>query len=332
MRNHSRLTLAVLSCTAALAFAGPAHAGEGEWSFKLEGIYMNGYGHDQHVLTIHEIDSDLMTDNKTAVNLEVDADLAYRAEAQYNRGRWGAGIELLWFMTSHARHSHTAAVEGAVDEVVFELADREIVSTVPGELLYFNVLEDTDLATWSVDIYGIRKLVDSDDITLDLQFGVRQTDFDNDYRAVAGIQNDSGVRLDASSNYGAMYGPRLGLAGYIKRGRNNIEGYFGQAVILGSAELRSMSRAFTGTPDAPVYTDQWFLRSDRDVAIPVTEFRLKWTHSITRNIAAGIGANTSAWWDVPVPPGVVPGDDGHDALHENTIVFFGMLGAVEVRF
>jgi hypothetical protein len=332
MRNHARLMLAMLSIIVTLIIVGPTHAGEGEWSFKLEGIYMNAYGHDQHVLTIHEIDSDLQMDDKTAINLEVDADLAYRAEAQYNRGKWGAGIELLWFMTSHTRQSHTAAADGTIDEVVFELAGREIVSEGPDEVLYYNVLEDTDLATWSVDIYGIRTLLDNEGSSLDLQFGLRQTDFDNDYRAVAGIQDDSGVRLDGSSNYGAMYGPRIGLAGRIKHGRNNIEGYFGQAVILGSTELGSMSRAFTGTPDAPVYTDQWTLHSDRDVAIPVTEFRLKWTYSITKNIAAGVGANTSAWWDVPVPPGVIPGDDGHDALHENTIVFFGMLGAVEFKF
>lgn len=329
MRNHARLVLAI---TVALAIAGTSHAGEGEWSFKLDGIYMNAYGHDQHVLTIHEIDSDSMTEDKTAINLEVDADFAYRGEAQYRRGKWGAGIELLWFMTSHTRQSHTAAADGTVDEVIFELAGREIVSTASDEILYYNVLEDTDLATWSVDIYGIRKLAGDAGGGLELQFGVRQTDFDNDYRAVAGIQGDSGVRMDASSNYGAMYGPRLGLAGHIRRGRNNIEGYVGQAVLLGSAELSSMSRAFTGTPDAPVYTDQWTLHSDRDVAIPVTEFRLKWTYSITENIAAGVGANSSAWWDVPVPPGVVPGSDGHDALHENTIVFFGMLGAVEFRF
>jgi hypothetical protein len=322
----------MLSIMGALAVAGPSNAEEGEWSFDLEAIYLNAYGHDQHVLTIHEIDSDLATDAKSAINLDVDADLAYRGEAQYRRGRWGAGIELLWFMTGHTRQSHTAAADGSIDEVVFELAGREIVSTGPDEVLYYNVLEDTDLATWSVDIYGIRSLIDDDDAGLDLQFGVRQTDFDNDYRAVAGLEGDSGVRLDASSNYGAMYGPRLGLSGRIRRGRNNIEGYLGQAVILGSAELSSMSRAFTGTPDAPVYTDQWTLRSDRDVAIPVTEFRLKWTYRITRNIAAGVGASTSAWWDVPVPPGVIPGADGHDALHENTIVLFGMLGAVEFRF
>jgi hypothetical protein len=57
----------------------------GKWSFKIEPMYVDAYGHDEYVLTIHEID--LATprqenENKTALSLDTDAGLAYRAEIQ----------------------------------------------------------------------------------------------------------------------------------------------------------------------------------------------------------------------------------------------------------
>ena len=61
-----------------------------------------------------------------------------------------------------------------------------------------------------------------------------------------------------------------------------------------------------------------------DVAIPITESRVKWNYEPTRRISLGGGAHTSTWWDVPVPPGVTPTEDGDEALHEDTVIFFGL--------
>jgi hypothetical protein len=49
---------------------------------------------------------------------------------------------------------------------------------------------------------------------------------------------------------------------------------------------------------------------------------------------AGIraGINSSAWWDVPVPPGAIPGPGGDAVFHENTVVLFGLQGGVEWTF
>jgi hypothetical protein len=329
--------LATLLLTAALMAGASSHAAEGKWTLKLEPMYISVYGHDQHVLTIRTTDNDPTpaVDNRTAVNLDVDGGLSYRFECQYNRGQWGAGIDFLWFTTEHARQSHTAAAEGpsgTVDVVVFQVADREFRSTDPSEVLYYNVLDDTDLETWTADFYGMRTLTGTPGSGLSMQFGLRLADFDNDYHAVVGIHDGSGSHLDASSNYGALMGPRVGLAADIHHGRNHVSGFIGQSILIGSAELTNVSSGFTGAADAPSYTDRETLRSDLDVAIPVTDFRLKWTYRISKNVALGIGANTSAWWDVPVPPGIIPVEGGEDALHENTIVFFGLLGTVELTF
>jgi hypothetical protein len=68
-------------------------------------------------------------------------------------------------------------------------------------------------------------------------------------------------------------------------------------VLLGDAELSNMSREFTGT-----------------------------------STKVSTGAHTSTWWDVPVPPGVTPTEDGDEALHEDTVIFFGLLGGLKFTF
>jgi len=327
---------AVLPITLALGVESSAHA-EGKWSFKLEPMYMDAYGHDQHVLTIHEIDLNATPrlDNKTALSLDTDADIAYRAEIQYRRGQWGLGADYFLYLTAQSGEDRTAAPSGAIDEVVFEVADRRFTSSNPNNVLFHGVLEDTDLEVWTADLYGIRTLSEASGGGLDLQLGLRVGDFDNDYHGVVGIQGAGGSLLDSSSNYGLMLGPLVALSGNIRLGRSYIEGYIGQSVLLGDAELSSMSREFTGAfTGTPTIVSQEVFRKEPspDVAIPITEFRIKWTYELSQKISLGVGAHTSTWWDVPVPPGIIPIEDGDETLHENTIVFFGLLGGVKFTF
>lgn len=97
--------------------------------------------------------------------------------------------------------------------------------------------------------------------------------------------------------------------------------------------LRGFTGAFTveGTP-AVVSQETFRKEPSPDVAIPITEFRIKWAYALSRKISPGVGAHTSTWWDVPVPPGVVPAQDGDDTLHEDTLVFFGLSGSLKFTF
>jgi hypothetical protein len=92
-----------------------------------------------------------------------------------------------------------------------------------------------------------------------------------------------------------------------------------------------MTRDFTGPVSmTPNVVAQETFGKDQDVAIPITEFRVGWLYPLSRRVALGLSANTSVWWDVPVPPGV-PVTDGARAFQENTIVYFGLALAVQVR-
>jgi hypothetical protein len=311
------------------AVTSSAHAGD--WSLRLEPILMDVYGHDQHVLTIHELTSS--SDTRSALSLEADADLTFRGEIQYTWKQWGLGVDFLWFSASQLAESHRAA-DGSIDEVVFATPDRSYSSIDPDQLLFYEVLEDTDIAAWTVDLYAMRTLAEKPESGIRLLFGIRFADFDNDYRAVVGAEGIAGTRYDASSNYDLMIGPLVGLAGYVELGKSQIEGYLGQSVVLGQVELTSMMRDFTGPfseePDPAFHAQQSFSLI-QDVAIPITELRLSWTYRFNRYLAAGIDANASAWWDLPVPPGAIP-SAGSDALDESTLLFFGMLAAVELSF
>jgi len=328
---------AVLPVVLAVGGTGSTLAAESEWSVMLEPMFMEAHGHDPHVLTIHEFNlgTTPAADTKTPVTLETDSGLAFRSELQYAREDWALGLDFFWFGTSQGRPSRTAAANGPagpVDQVDFEVADRTYSSASPGEVLLFSILEDTDVNAWTVDLYAIKTLVETPESGLQLQFGLRNADFDNDFHSVTALQDVAGSLIDASSNYPRMIGPLIGLSGDVHFGRNSIRAYIGQSVIFGTAELRHTTRDFTGpVSDTPTIVAVETFGKDQDVAIPITEFRLNWLYPIGQHVSLGVSANTSVWWDVPVPPGVIPISEGDEIFQENTIVFFGLAVAVKLR-
>jgi hypothetical protein len=147
-----------------------------------------------------------------------------------------------------------------------------------------------------------------------------------------GIENVAGSLFDASSKYGRMIGPLVSLVGDLHFGKRSIRGYFGQSVVLGSAEfLVNMTSDFVGPfSGAPTTVAEEFFGRDEDVVIPITGFRINWLYPISRRVSLGVSANTSAWWDVSVPPGVIPTPGGDQVFHENMLVYFGLAVAVKL--
>lgn len=332
------LPLVALSILAISGSAIPPRAEAGEWSLLLEPMYMDAYGHDQHVLTIHEIDLDSSPalDTRTPVTLDTEEGPGYRFEFQYNtEDDWGLGLDFFWFSASQGRPSRTAAAgdPSASDQVDFEIGGRTATSTGPDEVLQFSVLEDTDLAAWTADLYGLKSLGEAAESSLDLQFGVRSADFDNDFHSAVAIEGTGGSLVDASSNYSRMTGPLVGLSGEVRFGKHAVRGYIGQSMVFGTASLNNTISDFTGPFSAsPTVVAQQSFGKEQDVAIPITEFRINWLYPVSRRISLGLSANTSVWWDVPVPPGVIPIADGDQVFHENTIVYFGLAVAVKLRY
>lgn len=315
----------------AFAMGGPPGAQGQSVRIGLEPMYLSPYGHDQHVLTMHELDFASNRDSKTAVTLDTRAGIAYRGELRYSRGRWTWGVAAFWFDTSQETPTITLAAGASTDEVSFEVADRGYTSSNPGEVLFYRVLEDTDVAIWTVDLYGERTLAESAGHRLALQLGVRFGDFDNDYRAVVGVESSIGSRFDASSNYGRMTGPLVGLVGTLQVGRTTAGGYVGQSVIMGEPAFAGTTRQFTGPFDSPAYFAVETFQASEKIAIPITELRIRGTYALMGQVALGVGVTASSWWDVGVPPGIAPLGGGDQILHENTLVFFGAMLVLEIE-
>lgn len=326
--------MAALGFAWVLAAAAAAPAAAGDWTLNLVPLQMEISGHDPHVLTLHRLDVAGAVDDKRAVALETDGGPAYRVEFQYHREAWSWGVDFFWFNTQQKVADLAVAAAGPGAPVEFEVADRTFTSTGPGETLFYRVLEDTDVAAWTVDFYALRTLAETDRSAVRLQLGVRNADFDNDYRAIVGVEGSRGLRFDASSNYGRLVGPVVGLLGEVRAGRHRFEGYLGQSLIMGDAELTSFRREFVGPfsdTDLTVVGTE-VLRRDEEVAIPISEARLRWSFDVTRWLALGLGADTAVWWDVPVPPGVAPIPGGDELLNENTLVFFGLAATAKLTF
>lgn len=336
-RKH-RMAVTIVAVVSIGVAAGSAIGAENsEWTLRLEPMYMDAFGNDRQVLRVRQLDLDATpsTDTATPGALDTEGTLVNRFTVQYKRANWQdwtLGFDVIYFGSAQGRPNRTAAAEGAagtVDEVVFEVADRSFTSDDPAEALSFDVLEDTDLEAWTMDLYGFRTLAEAPERKLYLLLGLRSADFDNDFHGVAGVDSVNGSLIDASSNYDRMQGPLLGLIGEIQLGKNTLTGYIGQSVVFGSTNLSRTIRDYVGDPSTIVAEDTY--RRIMDVSIPITELRIRWMHPISKRFSVGATVNASVWSDVPVPPAIEPGLAG-GGVDKNTIVFFGLGAAVEYRF
>ena len=318
---------------AAPALAVPATAQDTGFRVRLEPTHQTLRGHDAHVLTIHEVDGATSTSARRAVTLDTEPGLAYRAELRYASARWAWGVDFFWFHTTQGAADLDRSGAGAGSLVTFEVADRSFTSTGPGEVVYYRRLEDTELAMWTLDLYAERVLASSCEGRLALRLALRSADFDNDYRAAAGLEDVNGTRYDAESNYGRMTGPLVGVAGAVRLGRFTVDALLGQSVVLGEAAYNSQARDFTGPfSGSPAYVDEVTFGTSEEVAIPITDLQARARFGVTGWLGIGVGIQAAAWWDVGVPPGLLPVPGGSQVLQEDTLVLLGLSGVVELSF
>lgn len=328
------VTLLIISLS---NFARAEDSDGGKWLIRLEPIYMSVYGQDQHVLNIHRINYDTYPAEQytTGITLNTNSGTSIAGEFRYGKGHWAGGVDFWVLYTSQNTPDQVDFAGGSdgSEMVVYEVAGREYTSTDSSQRLYFRTRTDTALQVWTLNLYGMRNLLEEPDSAIRLQMGVKIADFDNDYRAVVGIEGMGGTMLDASSNYSLMLGPLVSLLGEFRVGRSRFEGYFSQSFVIGDVEQTSGSsdflEQFTGD-EADLSYDVFAQK--REVGVPISEFRLKWIYELGRHIGLGLGANTSVWWDIPVPPRVNPSQEDGDMLHENSVIFFGLLASLEYRF
>jgi hypothetical protein len=324
--------------TAALALVlagGAAHGAQADtWSVEVAPVYVEVTGHDQHVLTARQAGG-----GAEAVELETDAALGYRAAALWNRdSAWDYGLDFFIHRTDQGTGPLRVAAAGAADRRDFEVPHRSFTSTGSGQTLYFQTLEDTTVELWVADVYVRRALRTRDGRSLALLLGLRNADFDNDYRAIAGLGDVGGVRIDASSNYSRMMGPVAGLSATLERGRHTWTGDLRGSVVFGDVELTRTLRDFAGPPEpfavapeeVPPGPASERLSTTDSITVPMTDLALAWRFRLGARLGFGASLGATAWWDLAVPPGVVPGRA--DALEETTLVSYALGATLRYTF
>jgi hypothetical protein len=309
----------------ALAVGAASEASAGAWSVAVEPVHVEVTGHDQHVLT------DRQGSRTDVRELATDSALGYRAALLYDRGgAWAYGLDFFIHRTDQGLGPLrvSAASSAAGDRRVFAVPTRSFTSTGPGELLFFQTLEDTTVELWVLDLYA-RRAMGGGDGPLALLVGLRNADFDNDLRAIAGREGVGGTRIDASSNYSRMMGPMVGLAATLARGGHTFGVELRQSVVFGDIELTRTRRDFVGPPgpfagppeEVPPGLDPQRLAFSDDIAVPMSDLRLAWDVRLGEHWFLGASVGGTAWWELAVPPGVDP--DRPNEREETTLLTYG---------
>lgn len=302
------------------------------WTVEVEATQVEVRGHDQHVLT------EGGAAGSESVELDTDSALGYRAALRHDRGRWAYGLDFFIHRTDQSAGPRRAAASGSAAPRSFEVPHRSFVSTGPDEVLYFQTLEDTTVELWVLDLVARRALGAGEGGPWSLLFGLRNADFDNDLRAIVGIEGVGGTRLDASSNYSRMTGPLAGLAFTVERGRQTFVADLRVAVVFGDIELSRTLRDFEGPPgpfagppeEVPPGLNAQHLKSSDSIEVPMAELRLAWRYRFGERWTLGAAVDGTAWSDLATPPGVDP--DRPDAREETTLVTYGLGLTLGYRF
>lgn len=305
------------------------------------------------------------------INLNMKDKFTLRGEVIYKKGQWGLGASGWSFNTD-------TSVSGTVTTPAMELTGTGYILYMNAVRMWdhtlwplYNELEpsyfspvdywaEDKLEVWTGDLFLSRTLAEKKDSFANFSLGAKlgslktkenlgqkQRAFIYDY---LGYTFGNHVTLEGTSetNYGFMAGPVLGFQGKVKRQKFGIEGFINQSVLFGKVKHTGLWEDIDDilwTDPATgeivwhdVYTGEFSFSKDEEVALPVTELKLKVLYHIRKNISISCGAFYSIWWNAPVAPKwSVPGEwtagEGTGwRLQERTLKFGGWMVDLSFRF
>jgi len=350
---------------------GQTHAVEteegGQVIFNSEFMVMDSFGTDLNVFELKIEDDPTGSGSATSTNkgtdIEHDEDFGWRGDLMYKDRGWGIGISGFHFDN-----------EGEADEFVRgdllpNLGRNEVSLRTAGSSFDCNRSGgggssgnclgsvDSEIEVWMVDLYGIRELVSTPDIGIDLQFGLRIAEYDWDMDSFAALVDDPvGGTFPISPGGGnnpvgassvsdsddPLVGPFLSLLSTGRYGRFRVDGQITQAVVFGELNQATTRRQYADTGEggttlaALILRDVTYLQRDQDAVIPITDIRIKLGYDIIDNLTLGFGAYATTWFNVPEPPNMEAIDRslGVSSLNsdEENLTFLGASFSLEYRF
>jgi len=343
IRRLQRMARAVLATSITFTLGTQLATGQGTgWTVQIDPMYMEVFGHDQHVANITTVTTPTpgtTVASQEGVDLEMDGDFAIRGQIEYMSNQWGVGANGFWFNP-----------EGDVSRTLDRpTAASPLVSvTFPGGFLLplaggqrAQARAKNDLEVWSADFYGIRTLAETPESHVHMLAGLKIGGIDTDFSASGEFGNVVGgvfaptaiATFTSTSDTGVLVGPLVGVAGDARFAQHQVKGLLEQSMLFGSVDLDNQLTVDIDPTKVGDVSITKFAKSD-DVGIPVTEVQAKYLYEVTTNVSLGLGAFASVWWDAPVAPGVdlTASAAGQGTQDEDTLVFLGGMASVEVKF
>ena len=288
----------------ALASLGSAQAQERSWRLELDGVFTQVRGHDQELgsLNVEDAGGIPVLESEASVFSELDSDMLVHAGLERRLGRWGWALNGWWY----------DGADGSVDRVVSSDSANAVVVTVTTEALLPEVTAP-DVASGQLKLRGTnhfearsldaearRELAGGDRGAFLLSAGLRLTGYRDERVESLGIR-DNGSRRHAHVGVlrsSLLLGPVFGFHGDVRVGRHRFAGGLTQAIVFGAVDRDARYEEVAGG-QLQRTTD---FSDGRDVAIPLTELRLKWSFDLTSRWSFGAGFFGSIWWNAPVAP------------------------------
>jgi len=355
-RNFFARSLGAAAGLLLLAGGGSAVAVEpdedGELILNSEFMIMDSFGTDLNVYEL-KVETDDGNSTNNGDEIEHDKDFGWRGDLQYKKGAWGLGISGFHFDNDGDADKFIdgSSFDTDVDEVslrtagtAYECIDDDDVSNCFSQV-------DSDLKTWMVDLYGIRELVSTPDVGVDLQFGLRIAEYEWDVDALAALVGDPAggdFPIDTSEEpvgtssksdvEDPLVGPFVSLMTTGRYGRFRVDGQLTQAVVFGTLD-QSLTR-FQYDNDFTIGSldleETASFSQDQDAVIPITDIRIKLGYDILDSLTLGFGAYATTWFNVPEPPNVEAIDRtiGNSSISsdEENLTLLGASFSLEYRF
>jgi len=367
-RTHVGWSLGALAGLLLSMGVGPARAAEpdegGELVLNSEFMVMDSFGTDLNVfeLKIEDDINDGGDSTNTGSEIEHDEDFGWRGDLQYKDGAWGLGISGFHFDNEGSESKFVRGdqlPDAGNNEVSLRTAGtgQDCNEQFDDETANCFGSVDSELKVWMVDLYGIRELVSTPDVGVDLQFGLRIADYEWDVDALAALVLDkTGGTFPLSPENGAnpvgtnstsdtddpLVGPFMSLMTTGRYGRFRVDGQLTQAVVFGELDQSLRRAQYLDMGDGGTTLADLMLQEtavfgqDQDAVIPITDLRIKLGYDILDSLTLGFGAYATTWFNVPEPPNVEAIDRtiGNSSISsdEENLTFLGASFSIEYRF
>ncbi len=309
-------------------------------SISVDPMYMAVFGDDVHAGDVYTYDYNNASGYYyqyigTPIIAKPDGKLTLRGEVEYKKGEWGFGVNY-WGLSSNGNQmgSVTDPVSGDNSYVGIRIGDNGWSSN--NEATTINWTTGNKLKVWTSDIYGIKTIMDDQDKTFNLTFGLKFAKLQNqrvDHMSYDDANyNTYTYDWNNQSDSDMLIGPMMGIQGHFDWEKQRVVGTVSQSFVFGDVSYDSMTSREYVYGSGSGYSYLYATAHKTAEVIPVTEVKLKWMYDLTPNISLGLGAFASMWVNAPMAQ-----EGGNNYYYgstesKKTVIFAGSMGSFEYRF